>query len=49
MPIACKVDWPQEPNSVLIENSNFHENPDGGFNLHMRFKISSATLSLRHG
>jgi predicted Zn finger-like uncharacterized protein len=38
MPIACKVDWPQEPNSVLIENSNFHENPDGGFNLHMRFK-----------
>ena len=38
LPTACKVEWPQEPNSVLIENSNFSENPDGGFNLQMRFK-----------
>jgi predicted Zn finger-like uncharacterized protein len=38
LPIACKVEWPQEPNSVLIENSRFSENPDGGFNLQMRFK-----------
>jgi len=38
LPIACKVEWPQEPNSVLIENSRFNENPDGGFNLQMRFK-----------
>jgi predicted Zn finger-like uncharacterized protein len=38
LPLACKVEWPQEPNSILIENSNFHENPDGGFNLQMRFK-----------
>jgi hypothetical protein len=37
-PIACKVEWPQEPNSVLIENSSFSENPEGGFNLQMRFK-----------
>ena len=38
LPIACKVEWPKEPNSVLIENSSFSENPDGGFNLQMRFK-----------
>lgn len=38
LPLACKVEWPQEPNSVLIENSNFHEKPDGGFYLQMRFK-----------
>ena len=38
LPLACKVEWPQEPNSVLIENSNFHANPEGGFNLQMRFK-----------
>ena len=38
LPVACKVEWPQEPNSVLIENSQFHENPEGGFNLQMRFK-----------
>ena len=37
-PIACKIEWPQEPNSVLIENSSFSENPSGGFNLQMRFK-----------
>ena len=38
LPVACKVEWPQEPNSVLIENSSFSENPAGGFNLQMRFK-----------
>jgi hypothetical protein len=38
LPISCKVEWPKEPNSVLIENSSFSENPDGGFNLQMRFK-----------
>jgi hypothetical protein len=32
------VEWPKEPNSVLIENSSFSENPDGGFNLQMRLK-----------
>ncbi len=38
LPVACKVEWPQEPNSVLIENSSFSENPAGGFSLQMRFK-----------
>jgi predicted Zn finger-like uncharacterized protein len=38
LPLACKVEWPQEPNSVLIENSSFSENPGGGFHLQMRFK-----------
>ena len=37
-PTACKIEWPQERNSVLIENSSFSENPSGGFNLQMRFK-----------
>jgi hypothetical protein len=36
--MACKIEWPQERNSVLIENSSFSENPSGGFNLQMRFK-----------
>lgn len=38
LPTGCKVEWPQEPNSVLIENSSFSENPGGGFHLQMRFK-----------
>lgn len=38
LPIACKLEWPQEPTGVLIENSSFSENPDGSFNLQMRFK-----------
>ena len=38
VPVQCQIDWPQEPHSVLIENSNFSEIAAGGFQLQMRFK-----------
>lgn len=37
-PVACEVTWPQEPESVLIENSSFNENPEGGYTLQLRLK-----------
>lgn len=37
-PVVCEVTWPQEPESVLIENSSFNENPEGGYTLQLRLK-----------
>jgi len=37
-PSDCKIDWPYEPDAVLIENSSFMENPEGGYNVQLRLK-----------
>ncbi len=38
VPSNCKIDWPHEPDAVLIENSSFMENPEGGYNVQLRLK-----------
>ena len=38
LPMACKIEWPLEPHSVRIENSSFQADPEGGFQLQMRFR-----------
>ena len=37
-PLGCDVNWPREPDAVLIEGSSFNENPEGGFILQLRLK-----------
>ena len=37
-PWGCEVNWPREPDSVLIESSSFNEDPEGGFILQLRMK-----------
>ena len=37
-PLGCEVNWPSEPNAVLIESSSFSENPAGGYTVQLRLK-----------
>jgi len=37
-PWGCDVNWPREPDSVLIESSSLNEDPEGGFILQLRMK-----------
>ena len=37
-PLACEVQWPQEPHSIQIENTSFNEDPEGGYALQIRLR-----------
>ena len=37
-PLACEVEWPQEPHSIQIENTSFNEDPEGGYALQIRLR-----------
>lgn len=40
VPSGCEINWPREPEAVLIESSSFMENPEGGYSVQLRLKNS---------